>query len=131
MMNFPASPERELVGHVGLTPRRSPGIRFRRSLILRYCLLPIVCCLFLPGCRTSNQTELIENELRIKDRQLEELRGILHQRDCDLKNLEHDMERLQRKPKAGEMIPSPLLVESVTLGRLTGAIDEDPHCVGD
>lgn len=88
-------------------------------------------CLALasPGCHSN--TELIENELRIKDRQLEELRGELQKKECDVRTLEYELERLQRKPKPGEPTPSPVLVESLTLGRLTGGVDEDPHCPGD
>ncbi len=83
------------------------------------------------GCRGN--CDLVENELRLKERQLEELKQEIARRECDIHALETELEQYQRQfHKTGTpMISQPLVVKRVTLGRLTGGYDEDPNCPGD
>ncbi|MER3416078.1 MAG: hypothetical protein C4297_07715 [Gemmataceae bacterium] len=84
----------------------------------------------LPGCRTGQ--ELLEAELRSRERELEELKNQLARCDCDLQALETELEALRRKTlKPGEPAYAPWFVKHITLGRLTGGYDQDPECPGD
>ena len=83
------------------------------------------------GCRSN--TELIEAELRAKERQLEEMRALLDCRNCQIQALEMDIARLRRQQMQLPSGAAPLCpaVQSLALGRLTGGVDLDPKRPGD
>ncbi|HMP02289.1 MAG TPA: hypothetical protein PKC45_07295 [Gemmatales bacterium] len=87
--------------------------------------------LLLSGCRSSRQ-ELLEMELRDKERQLEELKSKQIVSESDRQALELELEMTQRRlakehgptpPSAGSVI----FVRSLSLGRLTGGFRQDPQ----
>jgi hypothetical protein len=91
-------------------------------------LLPLLC---LGGCRHGNQ-ELLESELRTRDRNVRELRE-------EVSRLEWHNEALQRELGAtyqgGPRLPPEVAAQAygirrVTLGRSTGGLDQD-HQLGD
>jgi len=86
----------------------------------------------LTGCRSA-AGELVEAELRGRERQLDELKLELDHKDAEIQALEADITRLQRKAAraAGEPMGSALLVKKITLGRGTGGYDQDPKLPGD
>jgi hypothetical protein len=91
-------------------------------------LLAAVCT---HGCRAN--CDLVEAELRDKERQLEEAKQQLDLKSCDIQALEVEIEQLYRrtaKPGA-EPLGSRLIVKQIALGRLTGGYDQDPDCPGD
>jgi hypothetical protein len=88
----------------------------------------------LSGCRTTAaQQELLEAELRERERQLEECKQEVAQRDCDIHALEVELEMLLRQCTKPSACPPGvrIAVQNITLGRLTGGYDEDPDCPGD
>lgn len=87
--------------------------------------------LTLVGCRSSS--ELLEAELRRKERENEQLTQKLRDCECEVRLLEADYERILREIRTtGKAdIRAPAYVKEITLGRLTGGLDDDPHCPGD
>lgn len=94
----------------------------------------LLCALFSAasfGCRSSNQ-ELVEIELRSKEEQLEKLKQEVDRRDLDARALEMEIAQLQRAcTKPGQPAGNVIVVKEITLGRLTGGVDEDPKLPGD
>jgi hypothetical protein len=83
------------------------------------------------GCRAN--CDLVESELRDRERQLEEVKHQLESKDCELHALETELEQVHRlacKPGAGPA-GARLIVKRITLGRLTGGYDQDLECPGD
>ncbi|MCS7166261.1 MAG: hypothetical protein RMI91_01945 [Gemmatales bacterium] len=97
-----------------------------------------IACLFLAvvsvtaGCRATS-SELLEAELRRKERENEQLTQRLRDCECEVRLLEADYERLLRELRAtGKAdIRTPVYLKQITLGRLTGGLDDDPNCPGD
>jgi hypothetical protein len=89
-------------------------------------LLPIL----LSGCRSNS--ELVEAELRDKEAKLAELQHELGRRDCDIRALQSEVDRLQRYPAGhpGEAA-IPCGVRRIVLGRMTSGHDAEPECAGD
>jgi hypothetical protein len=104
------------------------GIGSRR-LLMGSALL-VLLALF--GCRSAN-SELVEAELRDREKQLDELKQELDHRDAEIQGLEAEIQRLQRKLAKADAGPvgSALLVKRITLGRSTGGYDQDPKIPGD
>lgn len=96
-------------------------------------VLALVCA--LPGCLTANRNqELLESELRAKDRQIEELRGEVAMKDADVRALEVDLTRLERErcaKAAGGSSQGSYAIKEVTLGRLTGGTRKEPTATAD
>lgn len=96
-----------------------------------------ICCLLagwffgLTGCRTSS--EMLEAELRRKERENEQLTQKLRDCECEVRLLEADYERLLREIRStGKAeIRGLTYLKQITLGRLTGGLDDDPACPGD
>ncbi len=81
------------------------------------------------GC-TNNRAELVEAELRTRDRQLREMRAALMRTETMNQALENTL-RAERSVQPVMRPSSPLaLVKDVQLGRGTGGLDED-KCPGD
>ncbi len=95
-----------------------------------YLLLGLL--ITVAGCRAPN-TDLIEAELRTKERQLEEMKAELNKCECEVQSLESELEQFQKRhlKTAGQPAPVQMIVQNITLGRLTGGVDEDPDCPGD
>lgn len=92
-------------------PRRSRGA----------VLLLFVCALLSAGCRSNNRYDLIEAELRTRERELADARAALDQN----RNLLRAYEQSQR-PAPGSGAPGPFLpVKDISFGRGTGGADED------
>jgi hypothetical protein len=100
----------------------TPGIRLT---------IPLLFLALLAGCGSS-RTELLEMELRDRERCLADLKACLNHKDSEIQMLEADLERLRREAgRPGGAIPSGLFVRKITLGRLTGGYAEDTKLGGD
>lgn len=91
----------------------------------RLTFLLLVMVTGLTGCRSSGRTDLVEAELRLKDRQLRELAA-------ERERLNSLNEAYETSLRGGPPIPgpgrggfSPIDVKDVQVGRGTGGIDED------
>jgi hypothetical protein len=94
-------------------------------LLSCFFLLPC-CCLFLTGCR--GRRDLVEAELRSKDRDLYEIRDELYRSDAYNEALRREVAALRgvSTSKVSPELASQLYtVTTVTLGRQTGGYDED------
>ncbi len=87
----------------------------------------LVLLLALAGCRSA-ASELVEAELRDREKQLDELKQELDHKDVEIQALEADIARLQRKAArtAGEPMGPVLLCQSITLGGRSGGADTHP-----
>ncbi len=105
-------------------------MRHHRSNLGRFARRIAVCgvvCLFATGCRSNNRYDLIEAELRTRERELADARGALDQS----RNLLRAYEAAQTRG-ASPSGPQPgggggvfLSVKEIAIGRGTGGIDED------
>jgi hypothetical protein len=84
------------------------------------------------GCRTSPRKDLVEAELRVKDRDLRELHAELERTDAYNQYLQRELGHLQQAHPGDPIVEgvSPFAVKNLTLGRQTGGVDED-RCPGD
>lgn len=81
-----------------------------------------LCLPFTSGCKTNNRYELIEAELRTRERELADTRAALDQSRNLLRAYEAAQSRAGVVPTAG----GPFLpVKNVEIGRGTGGVDED------
>ncbi len=97
-------------------PRRSRGA----VRCLLFCAL-LAAHSSLAGCRSNNRYDLLEAELRTRERELADARAALDQS----RNLLRAYEQSQR-PAPGSGAPGPFLpVRDISLGRGTGGADED------
>lgn len=83
----------------------------------------------LPGCANRRQ-ELVESELRQKERELEELKSKVDHRDGEVRALEMELELLLRKAaKEAKDTPSAagesVILKRIRLGRMTGGLRQD------
>lgn len=98
-------------------PRRSRGA----VRLLFFCSLFTAHCALAAGCRSNNRYDLLEAELRTRERELADARAALDQN----RNLLRAYEQSQR-PAPGSGAPGPFLpVKEISLGRGTGGADED------
>lgn len=95
-------------------------------------LLTLSAVCFTAGCRSNPRRDLTEAELRVKDKDLRELRSELERSDAYNQYLQRELRNLSGivPHTAGESPPPAVGVpasraKSVTLGRQTGGIDED------
>ncbi len=106
--------------------------RVKRSQLIFPLLLSAVGLLWsLAGCRTG--AELVEAELRRKERENEQLSQKLRDCECEVRLLETEYERLLRELRTtGKAeVRGLAYLKGITLGRLTGGLDDDPECPGD
>lgn len=101
----------------------------------RRLLAAALILLTLAGCRSARQ-ELLEIELRDRERQLEQLKAKQGVIESDYQALELELEALQRKLAKEQAPPTTssgavIFVKSVTLGRLTGGYRKDPKATFD
>lgn len=93
-------------------PRRTRGAVLVLSL----------CALLAAGCRSNNRYDLLEAELRTRERELADARAALDQN----RNLLRAYEQSQRPAPPGSGAPGPFLpVKDISFGRGTGGADED------
>src|SRR5262249_44809540 len=112
--------------------RRPPAARRRAC---RATALAVLCLLLpLAGC-PLNRCELVEAELRDKERQLREARADRGKKDTDIQGSEGEREKFQRKllcaPPHGAASGAVVVVNSMTLGRLTGGARRDVNATAD
>jgi len=106
--------------------------RVRRSQLIFLLLLSAVGLLWsLAGCRTG--TELVEAELRRMERENEQLSQKLRDCQCEVRLLEAEYERLlhELRTTGKAEVRGLAYLKGITLGRLTGGLDDDPECPGD
>ncbi|MBX9585162.1 MAG: hypothetical protein K2X87_33055 [Gemmataceae bacterium] len=102
-------------------PRRNPGRVARRPAVWAVALLALV------GCKPNKRYDLIEAELRTRDRELAETRLALEQ----ARTLNRAYEQSRGPQVPGGPVPVPTgapagcPVRSITLGRGTGGVDDD------
>lgn len=97
-----------------------------RRFARRLAVGGIVCALFTSGCRTNQKYELIEAELRTRERELADARAALAQSQ----NLLRAYEASQRTAHTPGAQPAggsgaPLEVKEIAIARGTGGVDED------
>jgi hypothetical protein len=85
------------------------------------CALVALCGAALTGCKTNNRYELIEAELRTRERELAETRAALDQSRSLLRAYEYAQRTTAAPPGTGAYLP----VKEIALGRGTGGVDED------
>ena len=92
------------------------------------CLLPAACCLLIvTGCRSS---DLVEAELRTRDRDLREVRDELHRAEAYNNALQSEIQGLRQEPSSKitpELASQTYTIKSIVLGRQTGGYDDDDH----
>jgi hypothetical protein len=85
----------------------------------------LLVCPLLAGCKTNNRYDLIEAELRTRERELADARAALDQS----RNLLHAYEASQPRAAGGPPGPAAggpyLPLKQIELGRGTGGVDED------
>jgi hypothetical protein len=98
--------------------------------LLLVCLLSPVSCLLLTGCRPNKRYDLIEAELRTRDRELAETRAALEQSRILNRAFEQQLGHAQPPGRAPHAIhPTAagggLYVRDIQLARGTGGVDDD------
>jgi hypothetical protein len=92
----------------------------------RFCFLFVVTLLLLAGCKNT-RSELVEAELRTKDRELREMQGELVRSETTNQALENTVRAQQcaqpgLRPSVSGFLSQ---VKDIQLGRGTGGLDED------
>lgn len=111
--------------------------QYRPAVARAIGLAALWSVVFLTGCHSSRQ-ELLEIELRERERQVEELKAKAGVLESEYRALEAELEAVQRQlakeqkerdkpPSAAAMV----FVKRVTLGRLTGGFRKDPKATYD
>src|SRR3954447_13791705 len=77
------------------TATASPGCNRTRAVRRATCFAALLLCA-ATGCQL-NRCELVEAELRDKERQLDEVRASQGKKDAEIQALEVEVEQLQRK----------------------------------
>jgi len=92
-----------------------------------FCLLVPVSCLLTTGCKPNKRYDLIEAELRTRNRELLETRAALEQsRTLNRAFEQHQQLVPQPVPPAAAAVPAgAICVRDIQLARGTGGIDED------
>lgn len=101
-------------------PERKRRIRSLRWLVCT--LLTAHCPLFFAGCRSNNRYDLIEAELRTRERELSDTRAQLDQARNLNRAYEAGQQRGAPAPVGGGVF---LPVKEIAIGRGTGGLDED------
>jgi hypothetical protein len=101
------------------TKRRPRAASLR---LVFFCTLLTAHCTLLAGCKTNNRYDVIEAELRTRERELSDTRAALDQSRNLLRAYEASQARRAVVPTGG----GPFLpVSKVEIGRGTGGVDED------
>jgi hypothetical protein len=105
------------------TARRSEGLRLAASRLLPGLFLAV--SLLAAGCRS--RSDLVEAELRTRERELREMRERLDSTEAFNYALERELQgaRAACPPPPGTVSASVPIVKDVQLGRQTGGYDED------
>ena len=103
-------------------PTQPERTRRRRSLRLLVCTLLAAHAALTAGCRSNNRYDLIEAELRTRERELADSRAALDQSRNLLRAYEAAQQRGAPAPAGGGMF---LPVKEVAIARGTGGVDED------
>lgn len=98
--------------------------RRTRSLRVLACALFTAHCLLTTGCKSINRYDLIEAELRTRERELADTRAQLDQSRNLLRAYEASQQRSAPAPPGGGVF---LPVKEIALARGTGGVDEDGH----
>lgn len=118
--------------------RSSQAWKQCKSAVVRaHGLAALLSLVLLTGCHSARQ-ELLEIELRERERQVEELKAKAGVLESEYRALEAELEAVQRQlareqkerdkpPSAGALV----FVKRVTLGRLTGGFRKDPKATYD
>jgi outer membrane murein-binding lipoprotein Lpp len=99
-------------------------MRLHRPNLIRFARRAAVCgvaSLILVGCRSNNRYDLIEAELRTRERELADARAQLDQSRNLLRAYEASQQRGQPAPGGGVFLP----LKDIAIGRGTGGVDED------
>lgn len=100
--------------------RGSPGWFSRRLAV------GVAVCLFVVGCKPNKRYDLIEAELRTRERELNETRAALDQaRNLNRAYLQQLQQSVANNGPAAPTAPVYIPVKDITLARGTGAVDED------
>jgi hypothetical protein len=105
-------------------PERHPGRHRLPGALLRLfvCSVLVLPCALLVGCKSNNRYDLIEAELRTRDRELADTRAALDQSRSLLRAYEAAQQRGAPGPQpSGPFLP----VRSIELGRGTGGVNQD------
>jgi hypothetical protein len=104
----------------------------RRRRTFSFVLLLLPFALVSTGCRNTNQ-ELLESELRARERDVRELREELGRLECYNEALQREAACTHQQGAVGvspEFAAQTFTLRKITLGRGTGGVDED-HKPGD
>ena len=92
------------------------------------CLLPYACCLlFAAGCRNC---DLVEAELRSRDRDLREMKEELYKAEAYNNALQSELHAVRQDSSSKitpELASQTYTLKSIKLGRGTGGYDDDDH----
>jgi hypothetical protein len=94
--------------------------------MISFFLMPAACCFALIGCRSNR--DLVEAELRSKDRDLYQMRDELHRSEAFTESLRRELCALRGISTSGltpEAASQTYGVTTITLGRGTGGYDAD------
>src|SRR5262245_7141843 len=96
--------------------------RRHRSLRLFVCTLLTAHCTLFVGCKSTKRYELIEAELRTRERELADARAQLEQSRNLLRAYEASQHRGAPAPAGGGVF---LPVKEIQIARGTGGVDDD------
>jgi hypothetical protein len=102
-------------------------MRHHRPNLSRFVRRLAVCgvaSLFLVGCKSNNRYDLLEAEIRTRERELADTRAQLDQTRNLLRAYEASQQRGAPAPAGGGVF---LPVKEIAIGRGTGGVDEDGH----
>jgi hypothetical protein len=106
-----------------IPPERSRRTRALAVRLVLCTLLTAHCTLFI-GCKSNNRYDLLEAELRTRERELADARAQLDQSRNLLRAYEASQSRGAPAPAGGGAF---LPVKEIALARGTGGVDEDGH----
>jgi hypothetical protein len=80
-------------------------------------------CLLLVGCRSNKQYDLIEAELRTRNRELADTRAALEQARSRVPDIHPGPSSIEQPPSGAPSAGCP--IREITIGRGTGGVDDD------
>jgi hypothetical protein len=98
--------------------------RTRAAVRLLLCTLLTAHCPLLLGCKSNNRYDLLEAEIRTRERELADTRAQLDQSRNLLRAYEASQQRGAPAPAGGGVF---LPVKEIAIVRGTGGVDEDGH----